>query len=336
MTDSKTYFRPIPIIGPSDATVFSLAGGAVRFAQVEVLARGVAPRIIAAAEVPDEVLTRLTQPRAPIAGVAMDGPKILGIVNVTPDSFSDGGKFNSTEAAHAHGHMLWQGGANFLDIGGESTRPGAVTVPEEEEIARVAPVIAALARDCPLPISVDTRKAAVGAAAVAAGATIINDVSGFTYDPALGDVAAGAGVAVCVMHTKGDPQTMHLDPRYDDVLLEVYDFLEQSVDTLVAKGIQRDRITIDPGIGFGKTQAHNLAILARLSLFHGIGCPILLGVSRKRFIGTIGQAPEAADRVYGSIAVVLHGAAQGAQILRVHDVRETASALALWAAVNAG
>ncbi|MCB1334965.1 MAG: dihydropteroate synthase, partial [Roseivivax sp.] len=183
---------------------------------------------------------------------------------------------------------------------------------------------------------IDTRKAAVAAAALEAGAALVNDVSGFTHDTELAPLCAARGVPVCVMHAQGDPATMQADPRYDDVLLDVYDFLEAQVAGLERLGLARGRILVDPGIGFGKTQAHNLALLNRLSLFHSLGCPILLGVSRKRFIGTISGVAEADRRVMGSVAVALHGVSQGVQLLRVHDVAETAQALALWQAVTRG
>jgi dihydropteroate synthase len=202
-----------------------------------------------------------------------------------------------------------------------------------EEVKRTQPVIEGLrAQGIEGVISVDTRKADVARAALGAGANLINDVSGFTYDPALAGVAADAEVPVCVMHGPVDPAVMQNDPRYGDVLLDVFDFLETRIIALEAQGIARSRIIADPGIGFGKTMDHNLTLLARLSLFHCLGVPILLGASRKRFIGTIGGAPEAADRAPGSIAVALAGIAQGVQIVRVHDVAQTAQAIALWRA----
>jgi len=187
-----------------------------------------------------------------------------------------------------------------------------------------------------LPISIDTRKASVAQAALAAGATLVNDVSGFTYDSALAPLCAAQNTPICVMHARGDPQTMQQNPQYENVVLDVYDFLENQLQTLQQAGIGRHQIMVDPGIGFGKTLDHNLALLAGLSLFHGLGCPILLGASRKKFIATLGHAPEPAQRMPGSIAVALAGVAQGAQVLRVHDVRETVSALALWQAVHWG
>lgn len=226
-------------------------------------------------------------------------------------------------------------GADVLDIGGESTRPGAAEVAVTEEVARTAPVIAALREGgIATPISVDTRKAAVARAALAAGAGIVNDVAAMGFDPEMAPVVAGAGAPVILMHSIKTPATMQDDPRYEDVLLDVYDFLKARIAAAEVAGIARGRIMVDPGIGFGKTAAHNLALLRRLSLFHDLGVPLLLGVSRKRFIGTIGGEDRAERRMPGSVAVALAGVAQGAQVLRVHDVAETRQALRLWLAVN--
>lgn len=329
------YYRPLPQTDPArPADALPLAGGWCWFDRIEVLRRDGPPGVIAAAEAPPEVLARLTAPRAPVAGLTLDRPRIMGILNVTPDSFSDGGDHLAPATAQEHARAMVAAGAAILDIGGESTRPGAADVPVPEEIARTAPVIAALAGGA--PISIDTRKAAVAQAALVAGAALVNDVSAFLHDPAMAGAVAAAGAPVCLMHAQGTPQTMQADPRYDDVLLDVYDHLAARVAAAEAAGIARARILVDPGIGFGKTQAHNLALLARLSLFHALGCPILLGVSRKRFIGTIGQAPEPKARMPGSVAVALAGVAQGAQVIRVHDVAETRQALALWQAVTRG
>ncbi len=329
------YYRPLPQTDPArPADALPLAGGWCWFDRIEVLRRDGPPRVIAAAEAPPEVLARLTAPRAPVAGLTLDRPRIMGILNVTPDSFSDGGDHLAPATAQEHARAMVAAGAAILDIGGESTRPGAADVPVPEEIARTAPVIAALAGGA--PISIDTRKAAVAQAALVAGAALVNDVSAFLHDPAMAGAVAAAGAPVCLMHAQGTPQTMQADPRYDDVLLDVYDHLAARVAAAEAAGIARARILVDPGIGFGKTQAHNLALLARLSLFHALGCPILLGVSRKRFIGAIGQAPEPKARMPGSVAVALAGVAQGAQVIRVHDVAETRQALALWQAVTRG
>ncbi|MCW8843390.1 MAG: dihydropteroate synthase, partial [Rhodobacteraceae bacterium] len=227
-------------------------------------------------------------------------------------------------------------GATLIDIGGESTRPGAVEVAVDEEMRRTAPVIARVAEALAVPISIDTRKAEVARAALDAGALMVNDVAGFTFDADLAPLCAARGAPVCVMHAQGDPQTMQDDPRYENVLLDVYDFLEARIEALVAAGIARDRIVVDPGIGFGKTMAHNLALLARLSLFHSLGCPVLLGASRKGFIKVIGDAPDPENRVGGSVAVALEGIAQGVQIVRVHDVDDTRQAMHVWQAVTTG
>ncbi|EBA18593.1 Dihydropteroate synthase, DHPS [Roseobacter sp. SK209-2-6] len=329
------YYRPLVRHGETRPEgALPLVGGALWFSEVELLQREAPPRIVPVGLVPEEIRHRLMARRAAIAGLDMTRPQIMGILNVTPDSFSDGGCHNEHEAAVAAAQRMATEGASIIDIGGESTRPGAKFVPEDEEIERTAPVIAAIRAASSVPVSIDTRKAPVAMEALDAGAQLINDVSGFTFDAALAPLAAQAGAPVCVMHSQGDPETMQEDPRYGNVLLDVYDFLEAQIDRLEATGVPRDRIVVDPGIGFGKTEAHNLALLKGLSLFHALGCPILLGVSRKRFIGEIGQEPQADKRAPGSIAVALAGVAKGVQILRVHDVAETAQALRLWQAIR--
>lgn len=333
-----TCYRPLIITGPErPAQALRLAGGPLWFDRIEVLSRGAAPRIIAAQDAPPDALARLTAPRAPVAGLDMGRVQIMGILNVTPDSFTDGGRHDAPEAALAHARLMQAQGASLIDVGGESTRPGAQDVESLEEIARTAPVIAAMrAAGIDLPVSIDTRKADVARAAVEAGADLVNDVSGLRHDAELAPFCAAQGLPVCVMHAQGEPQTMQDDPRYDDVVLDVYDALEARIAAAVAAGIPRDRIIADPGIGFGKTQAHNLALLARIGVFHGLGCPLLIGASRKRFIATLGKAGTVEDRVYGSVAVALAAVAQGVQILRVHDVFATQSALTLWQATTRG
>jgi len=332
-----TYYRPIAMTDACrPAGALPLAGGWCWFSQAEVLTRAGSRGLVAAADIPAAARARLTAPRAPLAGLAMDAPRLMGILNVTPDSFSDGGRFAAPDVAVAHARAMADGGADILDIGGESTRPGAAEVPEAEEAARTAPVIAALRKGgLETPVSIDTRKAAVARAALAAGAGLVNDVAALTWDAGLAGVVAGSGAALCLMHAQGTPQTMQADPRYDDVTLDVYDFLEDRIRVAEAAGISRDRICIDPGIGFGKTQAHNLTLLRNISVFHGLGCAILLGVSRKRFIGTLSGEDRADRRGPGTIAVTLAGVAQGVQIHRVHDIPETRQALRLWQAVGA-
>ncbi|MGR3762112.1 dihydropteroate synthase [Roseobacteraceae bacterium NS-SX3] len=329
------YYRPIVQHGEARTEgAVPLAGGALWFTQVEVLTRDGPPRLMPAGLLPEDMRRRLSARRAAIAGLDMTQPQIMGILNVTPDSFSDGGRHHAGEPARAAALRMAEEGASIIDVGGESTRPGAAHVPEEEEIARTAPVIAAIREASPVPISIDTRKAPVAAEALEAGANLLNDVSGFTFDPALAPLAAQAGVPVCIMHAQGDPATMQEDPQYENVLLDVYDYLSAQIDRLEAIGVVREQIVIDPGIGFGKTQEHNLTLLRNLSLFHSLGCPILLGVSRKGFIGNIGNEPQADARAPGSIAVGLAALAQGVQFLRVHDVAATAQALRLWQAVR--
>lgn len=332
------YYRPIAMMDPvRPPEAVPLAGTWCWFDRVEVLTREGSRGLIAACDVPPGILDVLTAPRPSIAGLSMDRPRIMGILNVTPDSFSDGGLFDTREAALRHARAMAESGAAILDIGGESTRPGAQDVEIDEEIARTAPVIAAMRKaGIDAPISIDTRKSEVAEAALQAGANMVNDVAAFTYDSRLPDVVARHDVPVCLMHAQGDPATMQNDPRYDDVLLDVFDFLAERVSEAEARGIPRRNIVIDPGIGFGKTVEHNLALLRGLSLFHGLGCPILLGASRKRFIGAIGGAAEARDRGPGTIAVTLAAIAQGVLIHRVHDVAETAQAVRLFKAVTTG
>ncbi|MGI3212385.1 dihydropteroate synthase [Roseovarius tibetensis] len=329
------YYRPVPCIDaarPEDA--LTLAGGWCWFDKVEVLDRGQPSRLMPARDLPDDVAARLTAPRAAVAGLDLGAPRIMGILNVTPDSFSDGGEHVDPARALGHARAMTGAGAAILDVGGESTRPGAAAVTIDTEIARTDPVIAAIRAEIAAPISIDTRKAQVARAAARAGADLVNDVSGFTFDADLAPFASEHALPVCVMHAQGTPETMQADPRYDDVLLDVHDWLAARVATLTALGIPHGAIIVDPGIGFGKTQAHNLRLLRNLSLFHGLGCPILLGASRKRFIGDLSNTPEARDRVPGSLAVALGAVAQGVQILRVHDVAETRAALDLWQAVH--
>ena len=329
------YWRPVPQVGPGRPEgAATLAGGWAWYTHVEVLERGRPSRVVGVESLPEVVRARLAAPRAPLLRLDWDRPRLMGILNVTPDSFSESGEHFEAGAAVAAGRAM-EAEVDILDIGGESTRPGATEVPAEEEARRVLPVIEALAAG-PLPISIDTRKAGVARAAVATGARMVNDVSALSFDPAMAATVVEAGVPVCLMHAQGAPETMQDDPRYDDVLLDIYDALEAKVTAAEAVGIDRTRILVDPGIGFGKRLEHNLALLSRVSLFHGLGCPILVGASRKRFIGTISGAAGGRARAPGSLAVALACAAQGVQVLRVHDTSEAAQALRLWRAVTRG
>ena len=334
---TKYYYRPLVQTGqkrPPDAV--SLAGGPCWFTQVEVLQRAQEPYFVEAARLPADVLMRLEDARAPIAGIGLETPRLMGILNVTPDSFSDGGRFNGGAMALQHAQAMASSGADIIDIGGESTRPGAHEVPRDAEIARTTPVIKAVRSVLETPISIDTRKAEVAKAACDAGATMVNDVSGFTFDTGLAPFCAARDLPVFVMHSQGGPETMQDNPSYEDVVFDVYDFLEGRIQNLMEAGLPRERIVVDPGIGFGKKIEHNLALLANLSVFHSLGCAILLGVSRKGFIHKIGGAEEPDARMPGSIAVGLAGVAQGVQLLRVHDVAETKQALKLWLAAIRG
>ncbi len=259
----------------------------------------------------------------------------MGIVNVTPDSFSDGGRFFDPTAAVAHALALVEQGADILDVGGESTRPGAEPVSEADEIARVVPVIEAIRARWDGPISVDTLKPAVARAAVTAGASIWNDVTALTAAPDSLSTAADLGCELVLMHMQGEPRTMQQNPTYDDVVEEVRAYLAARAEAALAAGVAREKIMLDPGIGFGKTAQHNLALIRHLDRIVDLGFPVLLGVSRKRTIQTVDPtATEAGDRLGGSLALALYGAAKGAAVLRVHDVRETAQAVRLWAAVE--
>ncbi len=334
----KDYFRPLTQMGPNrPEEALALAGGWTCFTHVEVLRRERPPEVIPARDLPPEVKSVLTFPRFKQRELEMTVPQIMGILNATPDSFSDGGKNEVAETAVANGVAMVAAGATILDVGGESTRPGAKTVEIDAEINRVVPVIKGLrAAGVTIPISIDTRKLEVASHAHAAGASIVNDVSGFTYDPALAGYCSAEYLPVCVMHALSDPTTMQDNPRYDDVLLDVYDFLEEQVRMLNACEISPSDIIADPGIGFGKTLEHNLALLSRLSLFHGLGVPLMLGASRKGFIGRIGNAPDAQTRAPGSIGVALSALHHGIQVLRVHDVAQTVQAIALWQAAMTG
>jgi dihydropteroate synthase len=330
------YYRPLIQHGAArpDAAHPLCGRPDLWFTHAEQLSRNAAPLVVAAERIPGDLLHRLTAPRQPVCGLDMALPQLMGILNVTPDSFSDGGVHAAPEIAHRAALDMVAGGAALVDIGGESTRPGAALVARDVETARTAPVIAALRRESDVVLSIDTRKSTVALAALDAGAGLVNDVSGFTFDAALAPLCARRNVPVCVMHAQGSPERMQASPRYDNVTLEVFDFLLSRIEALEKSGISRARILVDPGIGFGKTFEHNLTLLQNLGLFHGLGCVILLGASRKGFIGAVGQEPQATARFPGSVAVALAALAQGVQILRVHDVAQTAQAVRLWQAVR--
>ena len=354
--DDALYILPAGLLhGPEAADVLHrglagpLAGGPGAFCIAGIIRRNAGggeiarrwlswPRLREAAERDANLAARLealSRPRPAIAGLDMADARVMGIVNVTPDSFSDGGLHDDTQSAVAHGRALAAAGADILDVGGESTRPGADEVPVEEEIRRTVPVVRALAAEGFI-VSIDTRKAAVMEAAAKAGAAIINDVSGLTFDAAAPAVAARSGLPVVLMHALGMPATMQDNPRYEDVALDVFDALGALAEKALAAGVKRENIIIDPGIGFGKTAGHNLALMRQLALFHGLGYPLLLGASRKRFIGAVTGVEEPHARLAGSLAVAQAASGAGAQFVRVHDVRETAQMLRMVKAMENG
>ncbi|TPG51573.1 dihydropteroate synthase [Roseomonas nepalensis] len=323
-------------------TALPLEGAGAAFTLVRLVEDGRPAAPILAVETPpawQEAVLALTRPVASFAGLpdaaSLGRPLVMGVLNVTPDSFSDGGRHFDPRAALMAADAMLQAGADMIDVGGESTRPGAPPVDAEAEMARVLPVIRAIARDA--PVSVDTRHAATMRAALEAGAEVVNDVTALRHDPEAMAVVAEAGCSVVLMHMPGtEPATMQDRAHYGDVVLEVADFLAARVAACEAAGIPRARIAIDPGIGFGKTMDHNLDLLDRLPVLLGLGCPVLVGASRKRFIGTLSGVKTPGDRMAGSLGVAVAAASRGAAMLRVHDVAETVAALRLWRAGVAG
>ena len=280
-------------------------------------------------------LTALSGSPVAWAGFALDRPLLMGVLNVTPDSFSDGGQWFDGERAIAHGHALLEAGADIIDVGGESTRPGATPLPDGEEIRRVEPVVRALVQSGAV-VSIDTRHAAVTEAALDAGARIVNDVSALSHDPGSLAVIARRRAPVVLMHMRGEPRTMQRDPIYDSPLVEVLEFLEARIQACASAGIPRQSIAIDPGIGFGKLAPHNLELLGGIGAFHALGGAVVLGVSRKSMIARLSRNETPDGRLPGSLAALLFAVQQGVQILRVHDVAETRQALAIWHAIAAG
>jgi dihydropteroate synthase len=354
---AQVYFRPLGLIegdaaqaAVGDGWALPLCGGASAFTGCEVWRRrreGLARAILPAAQLGvwieqqrDPLRQQATRLRECLVapptwpdGLPQRRPLLMGVVNVTPDSFSDGGEFFEPAAAIGHGLKLHAEGADIVDVGGESTRPGADAVSADEEIRRVVPVIEALAKAGVL-VSVDTCKAAVMRAAIAAGARMINDIYALRHDPEALATAGASGLPVVLMHSQGEPATMQVQPTYELAPLDVFDHLAARVQAWTDAGYDRGRLIIDPGIGFGKTVDHNLEILSRLGLYLGLGLPILLGVSRKSFIGRLAGGAPAAERLPGSLAAALHGAAAGVTVLRVHDVAATQQALAIWQALE--
>ena len=332
-----TWIRPVVGVGDGGTV---LAGGWIRAQQFDVVTRDEDGQHLITRMSEDAiidhaddrnkaaaVLENLYKPRADFAGLEMAKPHLMGVINTTPDSFSDGGAHLAPGTAIASGMAMWQAGASVIDIGGESTRPGATPITRNQELARVLPPITGLARQN-IRLSIDTRHAEVMTRACAAGAAIINDVEALRRDGAL-DAAAASGAPAIIMHMQGQPETMQDEPHYEFAPVDIYQFLEERIDAAVAAGIAKSHIAVDPGFGFGKTVAHNLQILNWLSLFHGLGVPILFGASRKSTIAKLSKDEPADQRLAGSLALAMAAYRQGAQLLRVHDVGETAQALAV-------
>lgn len=343
---TSLYLRPVQFVDTPvgrDGEVARLAGGMQWFAAYELI-EGDTRRTIPVAdfaarlgkdhEAAAALHARITAPRPPLAlgdrTLRFDQPQVAGILNVTPDSFSDGGALqDDPAAAAAAGAVMTEKGASLIDLGGESTRPGSAPVWEGDEVKRVVPVCERLVRSGAI-VSVDTRKAAVMEAALAAGARIVNDVSALLWDDRALEVVVNSGAPVILMHSPDPAKGPHGGTGYRDVLTEVFDWLDTRVAAVVAAGVDRARIIVDPGIGFGKGLAENLSLLNGLALFHGLGCPIMLGASRKRIVGALSNEAPVKERLGGSVALALKGVEHGVQLLRVHDVAETVQAVRVW------
>ncbi len=354
-SDARLYLRPTGFVdGPYDAPghAVNLAGGLCWFAQVQLIARTDTQRtlscILPVAQMPSLIARHsalaapwqaLTRPRPPLmlgkTAIMFDRPHLMGVLNITPDSFSDGGAYLEASAAVAQAGAMISAGAALIDVGAESTRPGAKPITATEEISRLESVLAPL---CALgaPVSLDTRQAAVMRYGLQNGVTLINDVSALQHDAQALAVVVQAQCPVVLMHMQGEPGSMLNNPCYDDVLLDVYDMLEARIEACIAAGISRARIIIDPGIGFGKTLRHNLDLINGLSLFHSLGVPVLLGVSRKRLVGALSKQEAPDDRLAGSLALAQAGLAQGVQLLRVHDVVATMQMFNVWRGLRDG
>ncbi len=353
MAHARTYVTPRALLNGQLASKavaeglawpFAAGSGSLAFAIAEISTRGDGPMrtaLLTRAQYesnPDRIekaggkvatlLQSLGQAPSKFAGIDLAQPVLMGVVNVTPDSFSDGGAFQESGSAIERGLSLWRAGAAIVDVGGESTRPGAAPITTETEIARVVPVVRNLVSQG-VCVSIDTRHAGVMVAAIEAGARIVNDVTALAGDPNSLQVVADSGVAVILMHMQGEPQTMQDNPIYDWAPGDVFDFLDSRIAACIDAGVAGNNIALDPGIGFGKTVSHNAEIMDHLALFHGLGCPLAVGASRKSFIARMSNGEAADERLPGSLAAGIHAVGQGAHILRVHDVVETRQALSI-------
>ena len=329
------YYRPIPKLDlTKGSNSMLLAGGNIFFDEVEVLKRGFKSYIIPAFKIPRTIKNDLIKPRPSTLGLSYLDPAMMGIINITPDSFSDGQEDLSTETVVKKVQKMLQDGANIIDIGGESTRPGFEKVSVEDELSRVIPVIEAIRNaGLSIPISVDTMKATVAEQALRKGANMINDVSGMDFDKDMVSVIKNSGAQICLVHSQIGKEKDTKPYQYENILLDIYDYLAQKITTAVEYGIPKSKIIIDPGVGFNKNLAQNLILLNGLSLFHTLGCRLLIGASRKGFIGTITGESRPNRRMAGSLVVGLEAIKQGVQVLRVHDIAEHYQALSMWKAV---
>ena len=324
LADSNATFQSIEVILRDDKSIVAF-NSTVDDAREWALEDGCLDKL-------DKIVLGLTSRRKAINGIGFSSPLLMGVVNVTPDSFYDGGRHLDIDAAISHPHSLIAAGADIIDVGGESSRPGSSSISDSEELDRVLPVIENVV-GFGKPVSIDTKKSSVMMAAVAAGASIINDISSLSQDRKSLEVAVRLGVPIILMHMQGQPVDMQNKPYYDCAPLDVYDYLEERVQSCLKAGISSSNLLVDPGVGFGKSKHHNRFILNRLSLFHGLGVPIALGASRKSIIAELSSGEQAEDRLPGSLAIALWALSQGVQILRVHDVTETRQAIKIYQAV---
>ena len=326
------YFFPelLGIVSGLKKPLF-LGGTQVRFDSFKIVERGKPSKIIPASEAPKKILEPFIRQRSSAFGLDFNKINIMGVLNVTPDSFYDGKKGFKDWDFVKKGFDLINAGLDILDVGGESTRPGAKELSVHMEQRRVSNVIRDIKKKFPkLIISIDTRKSEVAKAALKGGATIINDVSGLTFDSEILSVASEFGSGICIMHSKGLPENMQNQPFYENIVLDIYDFLEEKINQAKKAGISEEKIIVDPGIGFGKSLYHNKTLIKNLSLFHGLGCPVMVGLSRKSFIGEIVGELDPSKRLGGSLAALLTAVSRGAHLVRVHDVIETKQAIEVW------
>ena len=329
------FFPEINYVPGGFEKFYRIQGGPTVFNSFRVIQRNKKPRVISTSEVKEEFLDRFTSKPISMLGLSFETPAVMGILNVTPDSFYDGEKFFTEKQFVEKGLHLLKIGCTVLDIGGESTRPGAKEVSATIEIERIMGVIEKIKNSVPSAIiSVDTRKSMVAEKALQAGATIVNDISAGSFDKKMFEVVAKHRAGICLMHSRGIPENMQNMPYYDDILLDIYDYFEEKIAEAQSKGIPREKIVIDPGIGFGKKLHHNLEIINKISLFLGLGLPVMIGVSRKSFIGEIINERDPSERLTGSLVAMLTTLNRGVNIVRVHDVKEAADAIKVWNTLN--